>query len=464
MSMPGGLKDLSKALISSKSGIAGLAMLIIIIGISVFALLFVPFDVVSKWNDPTFWQKNPRIASPEWAPVQNKNLPPTIVVSAEEFDKYEYFVELSGIKYETFEARINYDYDDFPSELLAVIHANFSENRPLATISLIRPDGAEVTLYRNILSNPLSYFYISSDSEIRANVNRFLENFGISNTQAAYPEISLFAVKNEDMAHPRRASVLKGYYRIRVEIMASRKSDTANPEFIIYGKVYGLAGTDYKRRDLFIGLVWGAPVALAFGLSAAIVTSIVQCLLGALSAWYGGFIDEAVQRVTEVYMILPFLPFLITISIVYKVNLLMLIFIILALSVFGGVTKTARSVTFQVANEQYIEAAISYGARKSRILFLYIMPRLLPYIVANIVLSVPAYVFLEAALSVLGLGDPMVPTWGKIISDAYAGGAAIHGYWWWILLPAFLIIVTASAFALIGYALDKVVNPRLRER
>jgi peptide/nickel transport system permease protein len=115
-------------------------------------------------------------------------------------------------------------------------------------------------------------------------------------------------------------------------------------------------------------------------------------------------------------------------------------------------------------SEQYIEAAQSYGASKTRILLFHIMPRLLPYILANVVLSVPAYVFLEAALSVLGLGDPSVPTWGKLISDAYSGGAALHGYWWWILLPAFLIMLTASAFALIGYALDKVVNPRLREQ
>jgi peptide/nickel transport system permease protein len=228
--------------------------------------------------------------------------------------------------------------------------------------------------------------------------------------------------------------------------------------------VYGFAGTDSNRRDLFIGLVWGAPVALAFGLSAAIVTSVIQSLLGAISAWYGGFVDEVIQRVTETYMIMPFLPFLIMISIIYRVDIWFLVVIIVALSLFGGVTKTARSVTFQIINEQYIEAAESYGASKRRILFLYIMPRLLPYIVANIVLAVPAYVFLEAALSVLGLGDQMIPTWGKLISDAYAGGAAVHGYWWWILLPAILIMITASAFALIGYALDKVVNPRLRER
>jgi len=463
--MPSGLRDLSKALLSSKSGVAGLATLVIILGISVFALIYVPFDVVSKWNDPTFWQRNPRIAAPDWVSyMNNRKMPEMIEISQQDFSKYEYFVELASLKYITLEARLNYDYDDFPSELAAIIHANFSETRPLAIIKLIRPDGAEVVLYRNILTNQLSYFYISSDTEIKENVYNFVHGSGVNNPGSVYPEISLFATKDRNMADPRQATLLKGSYRIRIEITASNKEDGADAEFLVYGKVYGLAGTDYNRRDLFIGLVWGAPVALAVGLSAAIATSLIQALLGAFSAWYGGFVDEVVQRVTEVYMILPFLPILITISIVYTINLWMLILIIVVLSIFGGVTKTARSLTLQVMSEQYIESAISYGAGKLRILFLYILPRLLPYIVANIVLSVPAYVFLEAALSVLGLGDPMVPTWGKTISDAYSGGAVMHGYWWWILLPAFLIMVTASAFALIGYALDKVVNPKLRER
>jgi len=135
-----------------------------------------------------------------------------------------------------------------------------------------------------------------------------------------------------------------------------------------------------------------------------------------------------------------------------------------ALSVFGSATKTARSMALQIMSEPYVEAAVSYGASRRRIMLLYILPRLLPYTMANIVLSVPSYVFLEAALSLLGLGDPTMPTWGKIISDAFEGGAVIHGLWWWVLIPSTLIIMTAIAFALIGLALDKVVNPRLRER
>jgi len=466
MRVPKGLRDVTKAIISSRSGVVGLSILIIVIGISIFAIVYVPFDVVSKWNDPIFWQKNPKVAAPQWSLfVTNKNEPRTIQVPPEEFNKYEFFVELSGIKYITLEKRVNYDYDNFPSELFASINANFSNYRPLVIIKIIRPDGAEAILYKNVITNNgVNDFYISTDSEIRENVYLFLDNLGFIRTNVAYPEYCLFAVNDENMLDIHKASILKGIYEIKIEVIATDESDTADAEFIIHGRLYGLAGTDLGRRDLFLGLVWGAPIALAFGLSAAIVTSLIQTLFGAISAWYGGIIDEVIQRITDVYMILPFLPILIMISIFYEVNITVLIITIIVLSILGGITKTARSVTFQIKSEQYIEAAISYGAGKARILFLYIMPRLLPYILANIVLGVPAYVFLEAALSVIGLGDPQVPTWGKIISDAYLGEAPSHGYWWWILLPAFLIILTASTFALIGYSLDKYVNPRLRER
>ncbi|MEM3073755.1 MAG: ABC transporter permease subunit, partial [Nitrososphaerales archaeon] len=140
-----------------------------------------------------------------------------------------------------------------------------------------------------------------------------------------------------------------------------------------------------------------------------------------------------------------------------------LLIAVIALSLFGGVTKSVRSMALQIREEPYIEAAKSYGASRPRILFLYILPRLLPYTFANITVSVPAYVFLEASLSILGLGDPALPTWGKIISEAFSGGAAYYGYWWWILIPSIFIVLVSTAFALLWYSLDKVLNPRLRE-
>ena len=173
--------------------------------------------------------------------------------------------------------------------------------------------------------------------------------------------------------------------------------------------------------------------------------------------------DEIIQRITEILMIIPVLPILILISFIYRIDIWTLLLVIVALSPLGYTTKVTRSMAPQIKEEQYVLAAISYGASSWRIIFKHILPRVVPYIFSTIALSVPSYIFLEAALSILGLGDPVRPTWGKILSDAWEYGAAYQGYWWWIILPAAAIGLTAVAFALLGYAFDKVINPRLRE-
>lgn len=460
-----GLKRIFREVLLSPSGFTGLLIILSVLFLSIGALFYVPFDIVKEWNNPTFWQRYPRLAAPSWLSFfMGRNLPQSIILGDESFDKHEYDIESIGLKYILLSAHFEYIYDDFPSEISAFINARYFENRPLATMKFIRPDGEEVILFHGVLNQANTTLYLSVNEDVKTRIVDFMKMVGANIPRNIYPEVVLFAVKGENMGDASKATILKGHYRIRLEITVTEPHADATAEVIIYGKVFGLAGTDSKRRDLMIGLIWGAPLALAFGLSAAIITSMVQSIMGALSAWYGGWVDETIQRITDIYMIMPFLPILITVSVVYKIDIWTLLSIVIILSILGGLTKTARSMTLQVMTEQYIEAAMSYGASRKRILFLYIMPRLMPYIVANIVLSVPAFVFLEAAMSILGLGDPRVPTWGKIIGDAYEGGAAIHGFWWWILLPSLLIILTAAAFAFLGYALDKVVNPRLRER
>ncbi|RLI18371.1 ABC transporter permease, partial [Candidatus Bathyarchaeota archaeon] len=205
------------------------------------------------------------------------------------------------------------------------------------------------------------------------------------------------------------------------------------------------------------------PVALAFSLTAAVVSTLIQTLFGILSGYLGGRVDEVIQRFTEFMMIIPMLPIMILISFVYRISIWTLLVIVIVFSLVGSTTKVVRSMVPQIKEESYILAAISYGASPWRIMFLHIFPRVLPYTFSILALSVPGYVFLEAALSYLGLGDPVLPTWGRILGDAYTSGAAYYGYWWWILIPAGCIMMTALAFALLGYAFDKVVNPRLRE-
>jgi peptide/nickel transport system permease protein len=136
--------------------------------------------------------------------------------------------------------------------------------------------------------------------------------------------------------------------------------------------------------------------------------------------------------------------------------------VVIALGVFSLGIKVYRAMLLPVRNAPYIEAARAYGAGNMRIVFLYLTPRVVPVIVPQLVTLIPSFVFLEATLALLGLGDPLLPTWGKVLQDAFQQGALYKGYYYWVLGPAFLLMFTGLGFAMLGFALDRIFNPRLR--
>jgi peptide/nickel transport system permease protein len=240
------------------------------------------------------------------------------------------------------------------------------------------------------------------------------------------------------------------------------QGSSINAEFVLHGQLYGLAGTDQYRRDLMLPLLWGAPVALAFGLLAALGTSVLTMIIAAVGAWYASWVDELIQRITEINLVLPFLAILIMVGTFYSRSIWIILGVTILLSIFSGQIKTYRSVFLQSKESSYIEAARAYGASNFRIIFTYLIPRMIPLLIPALVSSVPSFVFLEASLAVLGLGDPVLPTWGKIIDGAFTDGALYRGLYYWVLEPAALLMLTGLGFALLGFALDRIFNPRLR--
>jgi peptide/nickel transport system permease protein len=232
---------------------------------------------------------------------------------------------------------------------------------------------------------------------------------------------------------------------------------------VLYGKLFGLAGTDQGRRDLVLPLLWGTPVALAFGLIASLGTLVLTMVIAAIGTWYGGWVDGLIQRITEINLVLPFLSILVMIGTFYSRSIWVILGVTVMLSIFSGSIKSYRAIFMQVKESMYVEAAKAYGSSNSRIIFLYLIPRMIPLLIPGLVSSVPAFVFLEASLAVLGLGDPVLPTWGKIINDAETNGALYKGYYYWILEPAALLMITGFGFAMLGFALDRIFNPRLRD-
>lgn len=435
--------------------------------------MYAPYDVVSRWSTREAWLDNPRLAAPEWSEVlTGKHEPRTLIVEPSQFRKIVARPQNFNFTVINTSKVIDWTYDDFPSELSLSITAHFPGQSPLVQISWLRPDGKQVLLISESIESrsrdtPRIY-HISSRDEIIDNIRGWLLQLNVTDpatTASAFiqPERVLFAQADSQMVSGRTANLLKGRYQLVIQYTGFSREDDMNARFHVYGTVFGIAGTDDQRRDLLTGLLWGAPVALAFGTAAAVVIVLVQTVLGALSGWYGGPIDEFVQRAADFYLIIPTLPILIMIALFYRPGIVAILFVLVAFGIVGSTTKVVRSIVLQIKEEQFIEAAQSYGASRARILFKYIMPRVMPYTFALVALSVPAFIFVEASLSFLGLGDPILPTWGSILGEAYTSGALFYGLWWWIAFPAGGILYTTIGFALLGYAFDKVLNPRLRE-
>jgi peptide/nickel transport system permease protein len=216
------------------------------------------------------------------------------------------------------------------------------------------------------------------------------------------------------------------------------------------------------RRDLLLPILWGIPIALAFGLLAALGTSVLTMTIAAIGTWYAGIVDAIIQRITEINLVLPFLSILIMIGTFYSRSIWTILGATIALSIFTGGIKQYRAIFMQVKESTYIEAARAYGASDRRIIFRYLIPRIIPLLIPGLVSAVPAFVFLEASLALLGLGDPVLPTWGKTINEAYANAALYRGWYYWIVQPAVLLMITGLGFASLGFALDRIFNPRLR--
>jgi peptide/nickel transport system permease protein len=211
-----------------------------------------------------------------------------------------------------------------------------------------------------------------------------------------------------------------------------------------------------------VALLWGTPIALVFGFLGAITTGVFAMMIAAVGVWYGGWLDNVIQRLTEMNMILPTLPIAITIYYLYSDSIWVILGVIIILSIFGSAIKTYRAAFLQVKEAGYIEAALAYGASNWRIIRHYLVPRIIPLLIPQLVILVPTYVFFEATLAYLNVSDPKLPTWGKVIYDALTRGV-YHGYYYWVLEPVALIILTGLAFAVVGFALDSILNPRLRK-
>jgi peptide/nickel transport system permease protein len=222
-------------------------------------------------------------------------------------------------------------------------------------------------------------------------------------------------------------------------------------------------GTDDLGRSVFALTVWGSRVSLLVGFFATLISILIGSVVGITAGYYGRWSETVLMRITDWFLVIPFLPLAIILASLLGRSLLIIIFVI-GVTSWPSTARIVRAQVLSVKTRPYVERARALGASNWHLTTRHILPNVGPIIFANTVLLVAIAILSETTLSFLGLGDPLSTSWGTILDAAFNAGAATAGNWWWLVPPGVAIVLVVLAFTMCGYALDEILNPRLRRR
>lgn len=240
--------------------------------------------------------------------------------------------------------------------------------------------------------------------------------------------------------------------------------DFGRPEDVLRPPGPGhLLGTDDMGRDVAAALVAGSRVSLFVGLSATIISMLVGSAVGVAAGYYGRWVDTALMRFTDVFLVLPWLPLMLVLAALLGPSVWNIVLVI-GLTGWAGTARVIRAQTLAIKERQFMERARSIGAGDGHIIMHHLMPNVFPLIFANTILVTAVSILSETTLSFLGMGDSTRPSWGTMLHFAFESGATSSGALWFILPPGLCVLCLVMGFTFLGYAFDEILNPKLRKR
>jgi len=230
------------------------------------------------------------------------------------------------------------------------------------------------------------------------------------------------------------------------------------------GKIF-LFGTDMHGRDIFSRILYGARISLSIGIIGVSISFFLGFLIGGISGYFGGKIDNILMRIVEIFMMFPAFYLMLSLRAIFPLNLssfqiYLLIVVILSLIGWAGLARIIRGMVLSIKEEEYVLAARALGIPTFKIIFRHIIPNTFSYSITAITLSIPGYILGESTLSLLGLGiQEPYPSWGNMLSVCI-GNLRILTEAPWMLIPGFFIFLTIICFNFLGDGLRDILDPK----
>jgi peptide/nickel transport system permease protein len=233
-------------------------------------------------------------------------------------------------------------------------------------------------------------------------------------------------------------------------------------------------GTDNNGRSVLTLVIWGSRISLLVGLAATLISMFIGTVVGVGAGHFGGsdgflnrFGGGILNRLTEWFLVIPYLPLAIALMVVairYNLPLVLAVIIVIGITSWPSTARLVRAQTLAIEGRPYIERAKVLGAGHWHQMTRHVLPNVMPLVLANTTLTVSIAILAETTLSFLGVGSGDSISWGTIIASARNGVAMSNGQWWWYFFPGLAVVVVVRAFNMCGRALERILDPRLKER
>jgi peptide/nickel transport system permease protein len=236
---------------------------------------------------------------------------------------------------------------------------------------------------------------------------------------------------------------------------------TQNPAWAHPSSAFPL-GTDKLGRSVLTQFIWGSRISLLVGLTATVLAIAIGAVVGITAGFFGGRPGGLLMRITEWFLVIPFLPLAIALAAVLGPSISNIILVI-GVTSWPSTARLLRAQVLTLKERLYVDRSRALGASDRHVMGRHILPNVSSLILANLTLTVPIAILSETTLSFLGLGDPSRASWGKMLQEAFEAGALTEQAWWYYVPPGLGIMLVVLAFTLVGQALEEVLDPRLRD-